>query len=94
MLFVFLFADLFVYECVLLFFVLKAAADRLPARYAWLALFYLLSTVGLWVLFFTTVQGKFEHPIMYLLLPFGLLIAFVWGRPALLRMAVAGAGAQ
>jgi hypothetical protein len=77
-----------------LFFVLKAAADRLPARYAWLALFYLLSTVGLWVLFFTTVQGKFEHPIMYLLLPFGLLIAFVWGRPALLRMAVAGAGVQ
>jgi hypothetical protein len=105
-----------------LFFVLKAAAERLPARYAWLAsrlaglaprhagltprhagltprhagltLFYFLSAVGLWVLFFTTVQGKFEHPIMYLPLPFGLLIAFVWGKPALHRMAADRAGVQ
>jgi hypothetical protein len=91
-----------------LFFVLKAAVERSPARYGGLAsrlagltprhagltLFYFLSAVGLWVLFFTTVQGKFEHPIMYLPLPFGLLIAFVWGKPALHRMAAARAGVQ
>jgi hypothetical protein len=89
-----------------LFFVLKAAIERLPAGYIWLVsrhaglaprhagltLFYFLSTIGLWALFFATVQGKFEHPIMYLPLPVGLLIALVWGKPALHRMATAGAG--
>lgn len=32
--------------------------------------------VGLWVLFLATVVNKFEHPIMYLPLPVGLLITF------------------
>jgi hypothetical protein len=66
-----------------LFFALKAATDRLPGRYGLLASFYILSTIGLWVLFITTVEARFEHPIMYLPLPLGLFVAFVWARTAL-----------
>jgi hypothetical protein len=32
--------------------------------------------VGLWALFLTTVVDKFEHPIVYLPVPFGLLAVF------------------
>ncbi|MCC7447067.1 MAG: DUF2029 domain-containing protein [Anaerolineae bacterium] len=39
------------------------------------------TTIILWVLFLTTLSGKFEHPINYLPLPFGALIALlVWRR--------------
>jgi hypothetical protein len=61
-----------------LFFALKAATDRLTGSFGLLALFYILSTIGLWVLFVTTVEVKFEHPIMYLPLPVGLFLVFVW----------------
>jgi len=50
-------------------------------RGAWvggLALVVLL--VGLWGLFLTTVQAKFEHPAMYLPLPFGMLIVLLLSR--------------
>jgi len=73
----------FVVLCIPLFFGLKVAADRLPQSNWWLASFYLLSAVGLWALFLGTVQGKFEHPIMYLPLPVGLFLAFVWAKAAL-----------
>lgn len=43
----------------------------------WPALFFLASIVGLWALFFATVQGDFEHPVMYLPLPLGLLAWFI-----------------
>jgi hypothetical protein len=38
-----------------LFFALKVATDRLPGRHGLLASFYILSTIGLWVLFIKTV---------------------------------------
>jgi len=57
---------------------------RRPKRAgAWLALFYVATIIGLWALFLATVENRFEHPIVYLPLPIGLLIAFVWGRKAL-----------
>jgi hypothetical protein len=71
-----------------LFLGLKAAANRLSRSDWLLAFFCLLSTVGMWTLFLTTVVGKFEHPAVYLPLPFGLLAAFGWGRTALQRMTV------
>jgi len=49
----------------------------------WLALFFLVTIIGMWALFLTTVENRFEHPIVYLPLPIGLLIAFIWGRRAL-----------
>jgi hypothetical protein len=63
-----------------LFFALKLAADRLPRRDGLLVIFHLLSAVGMWALFIVTVEKKFEHPIMYLPLPVGLFVAFVWVR--------------
>lgn len=36
--------------------------------------------VGLWALFLATVVRKFEHPIVYLPLPVGLLIVMAFGR--------------
>ncbi|MFQ5422071.1 MAG: glycosyltransferase 87 family protein, partial [Anaerolineae bacterium] len=40
----------------------------------WVAVFFLVSIVSLWALFFATVQGDFEHPLMYLPLPVGILV--------------------
>jgi hypothetical protein len=45
---------------------------------AWLVLLVML--VGLWVLFLNTVVEKFEHPIVYLPLPFGLVAVFALAR--------------
>ena len=48
---------------------------------AWLVLLVeLVLLVGLWVLFLTTVVQKFEHPIVYLPLPFGLMAVFAAAR--------------
>lgn len=44
------------------------------------ALFYGLSTLSLWLLFISTIQGDTEHPIMYLPWPFGLLLVLMWGQ--------------
>jgi hypothetical protein len=71
-----------------LFLGLKAAADRLSNSHWPLALFYLLSAVGMWALFLVTVENKFEHPIMYLPLPVGLFVAFVWAKASLQRAAI------
>jgi hypothetical protein len=71
-----------------LFLGLKAMDNRL-SRSGWvLVSFYLLSTVGMWALFLTTVVGKFEHPAVYLPLPFGLLAVFLGSRVALQRVTV------
>ena len=63
-----------------LLFCLKAAADGWPKGDWLLAVFYLLSTVTGWAMFTTTVEGTFEHPIMYLPLPVGLFIICIWAR--------------
>ena len=41
--------------------------------------------VGLWALFLATVKNKFEHPIMYLPLPVGLLLVCIAARRWLVR---------
>jgi hypothetical protein len=46
---------------------------------AWLVLL-----AGMWALFLTTVTGKFEHPVVYLPLSFGLLAVFALARRCLL----------
>lgn len=47
----------------------------------WLVLFVeAVLLVGLWALFLTTVVEKFEHPVVYLPLPFGLVVVFVLAR--------------
>jgi hypothetical protein len=71
-----------------LFFALKLAADRLRNSKQWLAVFYLVSVIGGWLLFLATVEGKFEHPIMYLPLPIGLFVAFVVAKQALQKASV------
>jgi hypothetical protein len=48
---------------------------------AWLVLLVeVVMLVGLWVLFLNTVVEKFEHPIVYLPLPFGLVAVFALAR--------------
>ena len=74
-----------------LFFGLSVAATHYIFSRHWpllLSLFYLLSVVGLWALFAVTVEGKFEHPIMYLPLPVGLLIAFVGSRRVMQKVMI------
>ncbi|NPV67893.1 MAG: DUF2029 domain-containing protein [Anaerolineae bacterium] len=44
------------------------------------ALAQVVLIIGLWALFLWTVQGKFEHPAMYLPLPFGILILLLISR--------------
>jgi len=61
-----------------LFLTLKLVHDRLRGGAVWVALFFLLSLVGMWALFLTTIVGDFEHPVTYLPLPFGLLLALIW----------------
>lgn len=45
----------------------------------WVLLTEVVLLVGLWALFLTTLVGKFEHPVVYLPLPFGLLAVFALG---------------
>ncbi len=67
-----------------LLIIFKALTVRYPKGGAWaVAGLQLAGLVGLWALFVTTVQGDYEHPIMYLPLPFTLLAVFVAARPAL-----------
>jgi len=64
-----------------LLWALKRVCGR-SRRGAWaLASFYCLSVAALWPLFLLTVRDKCEHPIMYLPLPFALLIALFIMRP-------------
>ena len=62
---------------------LKVVADRRPRRARWwVAGVLLVSLVAGWALFLSTVQGRLEHPIMYLPLPVGLFVALIAIRPA------------
>lgn len=61
---------------------LKQMSARLPKGNLLVALFYLLSTFLMWGLFLMTIQGDFEHPVMYLPLPLGLLAMLIWVKPA------------
>ena len=58
---------------------LKQVSDHWPAGKWLVAAFFLLSTVGTWLLFLATIVGDQEHPINYLPLPF-LLLAMLIGR--------------
>lgn len=61
---------------------LKQVAERIP-RGTWLvAGFYVASTASMWTLFLATIEGDFEHPVMYLPLPLGLLLMLVWANKA------------
>jgi hypothetical protein len=66
-----------------LFFALREAIGRRHGGNLLLALFYVVSIVVIWVLFVSTVVGRFEHPIVYLPLPIGLFILFVAARKTL-----------
>ena len=66
-----------------LFLALKAALHPVQRGNLLFACFCLLSTVAIWVLFTSTVVGKFEHPIVYLPLPMGLFIGFAAARKAI-----------
>jgi hypothetical protein len=63
-----------------LFLVLKLVSERWRGGNGLVALVLILGTIGMWALFLTTIQGDLEHPVTYLPLPFGLLLALFWGR--------------
>jgi hypothetical protein len=46
----------------------------------WILLVEVVLLVGMWVLFLATVVDRFEHPSVYLPLPFGLLVVFTLAR--------------
>lgn len=56
------------------------ALHRGRAGVWWILLIELVLLVGLWVLFLTTVVDRFEHPVVYLPLPFGLLAVYLFSR--------------
>lgn len=68
-----------------LFFALRQLLEGRRYRKWWLALFYLASFVGLWLLFFQSVQGDYESPVMFLPLPFALIAVFLLARHRLQR---------
>ena len=61
---------------------LQRMAERRPQGGLLVIAFYSLSTVTMWGLFLSTIEGDFEHPVMYLPLPIGLLLMLVWARIA------------
>ncbi|GAB4572032.1 MAG: hypothetical protein Kow0077_10340 [Anaerolineae bacterium] len=80
-----------------LFFLFAWLAKAAPRRGVWgVALAQGVLLVGLWALFLSTVQAKFEHPAVYLPLPFGMLIVLLvtrtlWERQAGLAPVPGGA---
>ncbi len=65
---------------------LKRLHDRLPRENLWPALFFLVSSIGGWLLFLATIEGNQEHPVNYLPLPFFLLILLWWAGRSLSPM--------
>lgn len=63
---------------------LQMLVQKRPFGNLWIALFYLLSFVGIWALFFTSVNVDAESSMMFLPLPFGLLAMLLFGRKAFL----------
>ena len=69
------------YVVLLLPLVMTFRALQRGRKGTWLVLLVeVVLLVGLWALFLTTVVDKFEHPVVYLPLPFGLLAVFVLAR--------------
>jgi hypothetical protein len=68
-----------------LFWGLKLLASRVTRGNLWVVVVQIVTLIGLWALFMATVVNKFEHPIMYLPLPLGLLLLLLAARPALLE---------
>ena len=62
-----------------LLLVLKTIGDNRRWGKLLITLLIVFGTVGMWLLFLTTMQGDLEHPITYLPLPFALLFALIWG---------------
>lgn len=58
---------------------LQMITERFRKGAFYTALFYGLSFFAMWILFLATIQGDQEHLIMYLPIPFGLLLLFIWG---------------
>jgi hypothetical protein len=56
------------------------ALQRSRGGVCWIVLIQGGLLVGMWGLFLSTLEGKFEHPLVYLPLPFGLLAVFVFSR--------------
>jgi hypothetical protein len=64
-----------------LILILKVWLDRnkeAGTRTAWIAASVLMAII--WLLFFVTMQGQHEHPILYLPLPLFALIGLMWSR--------------
>ncbi len=68
-----------------LFIVFRATTESYRRGAILVALIELALLVGHWALFFATIVGDYEHPIMYLPLPLGLWIVFVAARRWLVR---------
>jgi ABC-type transport system involved in cytochrome c biogenesis permease subunit len=69
------------YVVLLLPLVMTFRALQHGRKGAWLVLLVeVVLLIGLWTLFLTTVVDKFEHPVVYLPLPFGLLGVFILAR--------------
>ena len=65
-----------------LFFIFKTSADHFgPKANLWIGITQIVLTVGIWVLFALTVQGREEQWSIYLPLPLGLLLAMVFFKP-------------
>jgi hypothetical protein len=59
----------------------------------WLVLLLqIVLLLGMWGHFLLTLEGKFEHPAVYLPLPLGLLAVFSLGRPWLVKGEPSGGG--
>ncbi len=71
----------FVVFIIPLVFYFKALTDADGRRGPWVVLLVQMTLlIGLWVLFLTTVRAKFEHPALYLPLPFGMLLILLLSR--------------
>jgi hypothetical protein len=58
---------------------LQMMTERFRKGQFYTALVFIISTVTLWALFLTTITGDQEHFVMFLPMPFALLILFIWG---------------
>ncbi len=69
----------FVVFAIPLVFYLREISRR-PKRTAWVVLILLTTLVLFWVQFLLTVDQSFEHPSMYVIVPFGMLVVLVISR--------------
>jgi hypothetical protein len=53
------------------------ALERQRGGIGWVLLSQAVLLIGMWALFLSTLVGKFEHPLVYLPLPIGLLLVFI-----------------